>query len=196
VIAGLYAHRDSPIHRLPAGAKLAALPIAGTLVFAVPSLALATGVLALTLLGYVAARLGPRMAWAQLRPVLFVLALIAAAQLWFGTPFDAALAALRLAALILLAALMTLTTRTADLVTVLERVLSPLRPLGVDPARVSLAISLTLRFIPMVAQIVEEVREAQAARGVRRSTLRLAVPVIVRLLKAGDEIAEAIDARS
>ena len=63
-------------------------------------------------------------------------------------------------------------------------------------AKVGLAISLAIRFIPAVAAIVEEVREAQRARGQDRSMIALAVPVIIRLLKMADEIAEAIDASS
>jgi|GEM_PF-839179 len=72
----------------------------------------------------------------------------------------------------------------------------PLARLGVNPARVSLAVSLTLRFIPVVAQTVQDVREAQRARGIEKNMLALAVPVIVRTLKMADDVADAIDARS
>ena len=114
----------------------------------------------------------------------------------FATPDEAALVVLRCAALILAAGLVTLTTRTADLVAVIERGLSPLSRLGLDVVKVSLAISLTIRFIPTIGQIAADVREAQVARGRRPSPLTLVVPVIIRLLKMADEIAEAIDARS
>ena len=61
---------------------------------------------------------------------------------------------------------------------------------------VSLALSLTLRFIPVLAQVVQDVQEAQRARGLERNLVALAAPVIVRTLKMADDVADAIDARS
>ncbi|MAU96840.1 MAG: cobalt ABC transporter permease [Fulvimarina sp.] len=196
MIAGLYRAGDSPLHRMGAGRKLLALLAAGTLVFAIPSPWPAAAVLALVLALYGVAGFGPRLVLRQLRPVAVVLAVLFTAQLWLATPGEAVLVVLRFAALILAAGLVTLTTRTADLVAVIERGLSPLSRLGLDVAKVSLAISLTIRFIPTIGQIAGEVREAQVARGRSPSPLTLVVPVIIRLLKMADEIAEAIDARS
>ena len=71
-----------------------------------------------------------------------------------------------------------------------------LRAIGVNPAKVSLAISLALRFIPVLAAVTSEVREAQRARGLDANILAIAVPVVVRTLKMADDIAAAIEARS
>ena len=196
MIASLYHAGDSPVHRAPPGLKLACLPFAGTALFLVPSVALSGAALVLVLLAFPLARLPGSILLRHLRAIGLVVALVAAAQVWFAGVEAAALFALRLSALLLLAALVTLTTRTSDIVSVLDRALRPLGPLGVDTRKVSLAIALTFRFLPLVTGVVSEIREAQAARGVEGSILRLAVPVIVRLLKTSDEIAEAIDARS
>lgn len=196
MIRGLYAPRDSWMHRLRPGIKLIALPMVGTTLFLIHSFAFMMAAFVAVLLLYLAARLSPRIAWAQVRPALPVLVIIFLAQFWLDGGINAITVTVRLATLILLAALITLTTRTADLVSALERFLAPLQSLGIDAVKVSLAISLTIRFIPVVAGIGAEVREAQRARGLERSFLALAVPVIVRTLKMTDEIAEAIDARS
>ena len=196
MIGGLYRPGASPVHRAPAGSKLALLLGLGTLLFTVDAVALAAAALLVTLAGFALARIPARLAFAQIRPALWILAILFAVQLWLVGLEPALLLVLRFAALILAAALVTLTTRTADLVAVIEWALGPLRPLGVDVAKVSLALSLAIRFIPAVATILDEVREAQRARGQDRSVVALAVPVVVRLLKMADEIAEAIDARS
>lgn len=195
MIGSLYRAGDSALHRASPGLKLALLPIVGTALFLVPSVWLSGAALAVILLAYPLAGLKRSILLGQLRSILLVVVIVAAAQLWFGGVEAALLSALRLTALLLLAALVTLTTRTSDIVAVLDRALRPLEPLGVDPRKVSLAISLTFRFLPLVGGVVADIREAQAARGVERNVLRLAVPVIVRLLKTSDEIAEAIDAR-
>nr|WP_210382277.1 energy-coupling factor transporter transmembrane protein EcfT [Jiella sonneratiae] len=184
------------MHRTGAGTKLLALVLFGTLLLSVASPIVAAGGLLLVLGLYLAAGFGARIFLAQLRPVALVLVLLALAQLWLSTPSEALLLVLRFAALVLAAGLVTLTTRTADLVASLERRLSPLARLGLDVGKISLAVSLAIRFIPAVGQIAAEVREAQIARGRRPSPVSLVVPLIVRLLKMADEIAEAIDARS
>lgn len=113
------------------------------------------------------------------------------------TPLDAGvLVVVRLASLLLLASLVTLTTRSSDMIDALEKGLGWLYYLGINPGKVSLALSLALRFIPVLASITEEVREAQKARGLDKSVIAIAVPVIVRMLKMADDISAAIEARS
>ena len=62
--------------------------------------------------------------------------------------------------------------------------------------RIALAISLSLRFIPLVRSVLDEVREAQRARGLERNLTALLVPLVVRTLKQADGTAQAIQARS
>ena len=52
-----------------------------------------------------------------------------------------------------------------------------------------------LRFIPVLAQITREVREAQRVRGLENSVTALAIPLFVRTLRMSDDIADAIEAR-
>lgn len=196
MIHASYRPGRSPLHRLPADAKLLLLVIAGTGAIWIAEPAWLAVLFAAACLLFPIGGFGPRQIWFQARPLLPILAALALAQgLIVG--WETALAAtLRFAALALLASLLTLTTAPSALTATLIRALTPLRPLGVDPARVGLAVSLAIRFLPVVGAIAEEVREAQRARGSERSILRLAIPLIVRILRSADEIAEAIDARS
>lgn len=191
-----YVPGESLVHRWPPGAKILALVLAGTVLFALPRVDLAVAALVVAGLLYRIAGIPARLVLAQLRPLAWMLAVLVLVQLALDGWLAGLLVAARLAALVLLAGLVTLTTRTADLIEALQRGLAWLRPLGVDPAKMGLAIALTLRFIPVLAAITAEVREAQRARGLERSLVALTVPVVVRMLKMGDDIAAAIDARS
>ncbi|MCA0407305.1 MAG: energy-coupling factor transporter transmembrane protein EcfT, partial [Proteobacteria bacterium] len=122
-------------------------------------------------------------------------ALIVLVQAFVGGPETALLVGARLVALLLLAGLITLTTRTQDMINTLERALRPLARFGVNPARGALALSLAVRFIPITAQIVADVREAQRVRGLENNILALTVPTIIRALRLTDEVADAIEAR-
>ena len=196
MIGGLYRPGDSPIHRMRPGAKLVALFLFAIVMLAFSSPLVAGAGLGLASLAYPIGGLSWRIAFAQIRPLLIVLVVLFAVQAWLVSFEAGLLLFLRFAALVVAAGLVTLTTKTSDLVETLERGLSPFARFGVDTAKVSLAISLAIRFMPVIAAVLSDIREAQAARGCDRSAIALAVPLIVRLLKMGDEIAEAIDARS
>jgi biotin transport system permease protein len=184
------------LHRMPPGPKLLVLLIAGsTLVLVTDWRWLALLCLAVLLL-YAHSGIGWRAGWAQLRPAAALLGVLLAVQLLFGDAMAGVAMVLRFAALILIAALVTLTTRVSDMVTTLQRALLPLQRFGIDPARVSLAISLALRFIPVLGERVAQIREAQRARGLERNLFAIAVPLLVHCLRMADAVAEAIEARS
>ena len=63
-------------------------------------------------------------------------------------------------------------------------------------AQIALAVSLFLRFVPLVRTALDDVREAQRARGLDRNLKAILVPLVVRILKTADEVSQAIYARS
>lgn len=191
----LYAPGDSLLHRTRAGIKLILLAVAGTVVFLIRDPLILSLVLGGAVAVYVLNGLGLSKAWAQIKPVAVILVLILLAQGYFNSWLIGAIVTLRFASLLLFAGLLTLTTKVSDMIAGLEYGLSFLAPLGVNQAKASLAIALALRFIPEMARITGEVREAQKLRGLERSLIALAIPVITRLLKMSDDIADAIDAR-
>ena len=190
-----YRPGTSPIHRLAAGPKMAALAIAGTGLFFVTGLvgtAIALGVAGAL---YFVARLSLRDIWQVARPLLVVMVILVLAHAWLNGWAAAFAMGMRLAALVLLAGLVTLTTTSSAIMAAIETGLRPLGRLGVDVEKISLALSLALRFLPLIASVGAEVREAQRARGLDGSLVALAVPLLVRTLKMGEDIADAIDAR-
>jgi biotin transport system permease protein len=192
----LYSPVPSVLHRRPAGLKLAALAGLSVLLFAVPRVPVAAGALAaVVVLALAGARLTPRQLLAQLRPVWLWLAGLLVFHLLVTDLATGALAVLRLAALVLAAAVVTATTSMSELVAVVQWMCAPLRLAGVRPARIGLAVAMTLRFIPVVAERAERIREAQAARGATRPAFRMLVPLLVQVLQLAHTTAEALDAR-
>lgn len=196
MIADLYRPGDTMLHRMPAATKLAAVAAIGTGLFLLPMPELAVAACVVAMIVSVGL-LGWRFVARVLRAALPVVLVVAGLQLWFAGVPSAVLFGARLAALLVIGALLTATTRPSDIADAVERWSAPIsRPLRIDPARVGLAVALTIRFVPVLASIAGEIREAQAARGLDRSIIALAVPLVVRTLRMADEIAEAIDARS
>lgn len=194
---GLYLHRESAIHRLPAGAKLGGLLLVTIVVLALPGAwgAAAAGLIGAAVLA--AARLPAGRVLKELRAPVVMLTLLFGFQalLSGGGWEETAVAIARFAALILLATLVTLTTRVTDMVDLFERLFGLLRPVGVNPAKMALMLALTIRFIPLLGEQVREVRMAQRARGVERNIAALFVPLLVKILTMADDLTAALEAR-
>ena len=196
MIAALYVPGHSWLHRLPAGPKLLALAIAGAGLFLVHSpvwLALALGVAVILVRS---CGVGARALANQLRGLLWFMLALGLYTAWVQSPDAALEMLLRLSALVLAALAVTFSTPLAGMMAVVERLVAPLGALGwADPARVALVFGLTLRMIPELTAQWQEIREAQAARGIPLHAARLIVPMLVRTIRRAGEIAEAIDAR-
>ena len=196
----LYVPRASLVHRTPAGWKLLGLAALSVLVFAVPTLPVVTGALAAVLVvGLVVARLPSAVLVRQARTVLWWLIAIFALHTLLTDVLTGTLTALRLLTLVLAAAVVTATTRVTEMVAVVERVCRPLQWVGVRPARIGLVIAMALRFIPLISERAQRIREAQAARGgsVRglRGLTTMVVPLLVQVLQLAHTVSEALDAR-
>jgi biotin transport system permease protein len=187
---------DSVLHRLPAGRKLVALLVAEVLVaVAVRSVTMAVAALVVTAVLWSLGRVPVRVAWTSLRLILVVAVLVGAAQWWYAGGARAFVVASQLVVAVTLAVLVTLTTRTGDLLSALDRGLQPLRRLGIDPARVSLTLALALTSVPVVSRLLGELREAARARGIRPGPVVLGVPLVVRTVQHADQLGEALAAR-
>jgi biotin transport system permease protein len=196
----LYVPRASPVHRLPAGWKLLALAGLSVLVFTVPTLPVVGGTLtAVVVVALVVARLPAAVLTRQARAVLWFLVALFVLHSLVTDVFTGTFTVLRLLTLVLAAAVVTATTRVTEMVAVVERVCRPLQWVGVRPARIGLVIAMALRFIPLISERADRIREAQAARGgsVRgiRGLTTTVVPLLVQVLQLAHTVGEALDAR-
>ncbi|MBD7997466.1 energy-coupling factor transporter transmembrane protein EcfT [Oerskovia sp. Sa2CUA8] len=193
--AGAYVVGRSPLHRAPAGPKLAAL-MACSLALLLVRDAVGVGLAALAVAGlYAVAGLGWRAAWGQVRPLRLFLPVVFALQWWLMDLTSAAVLSTRLLVLVALAGLVTCTTRASDLLAAIERGLSPLARVGVDVGRIALVLALALRSVPVIADLAGRVRDAQRARGHERDVRAFAVPLVVGAMRQADALGEALRAR-
>jgi biotin transport system permease protein len=200
VTVALYVPGASAVHRAPAGLKLLALAGLGVLVFALPTLPVVAGSLvAVLVVGLLAAGLPVRLLARQARAVAVWLVALFVIHSVVTDVLTGAVTVLRLLALVLAAAVVTATTRVTAMVAVVERICRPLRFVGVRPARIGLVLAMALRFIPLVAERADRIREAQAARGGRvrgvRGLTATVVPLLVQVLQLAHTVSEALDAR-
>jgi biotin transport system permease protein len=192
---GLHLAGDSVIHRLPVGWKIGCLLLASTGLFLVSDPAWLALALAGVAILIIIARIPPAVMARQMAPALAILAILVAVQAIFASGREALALGLRFGALLPLACLVTFTSRVSDMIEFIERITSPLARIGIDPASVALALTLAIRFIPVLFQLMTEIRDAQRARGLDHSPLAFFAPLLIRTLKMAHEVSEAIEAR-
>ena len=196
MLNGLDIEGTSPLHRLPAGAKLALLFSAAILLFLTSDLRLLGPALGLAAVVLLSTGIGPREGFRRVRFVLFTVALVALANYVLVSFHEALAVFCRLSALVLLAAAVTATTGISAFMDAVSTLLRPLERLGlVRAADVSLAVGLVIRFVPDILARYRDIADAHKARGLAVRPLTLLVPLVILTLKDADTIAMAIDAR-
>lgn len=223
IALGQYLPRDSALHRLDPRTKILAAVGGAVVLFLVPAFAglalAAAGVVALLVIG----RIPLGYALRGLRPLVILIALTAVLNAFFapdggrevlrlgpliateGGLRNAAFVGLRLVVVVALASLLTFTTSPVELTDGLERLLRPLRRLGVPAHELAMMMTIALRFIPTLLEETDRIMKAQMARGADfdsggltrrlRALVPLLVPLLVSALRRSEDLALAMEAR-
>ncbi|MFH8249730.1 energy-coupling factor transporter transmembrane component T family protein [Microbacterium sp. B2969] len=197
----LYRPGDGRLHRMPAGPKTILVLALVLGVSLLPSSWWGAGVAAsLTVVAYALAGLGDGMLGMrelgrQALLLRWVLAITLVSQLVFLGPEPAVANTARVAAAVVLSALLVLTTQVTALLDALERGMRPLERVRLDPQLAALMLTVTLTTIPVLARLARDVRDAQRARGARGSLRAFTVPFIVLASKHAFELGDALTAR-
>lgn len=205
----LYLDGDSILHRAPAGVKLLGLALVAVAVSLLPIAWWTAGVcLALPVIGYPIARIPLRQLGRNLRQLVFLLVFLLLTQLIFLDVVHAAANTSRVIGLVLLAGLLTHSTRVSVMVETVVRLFTPLTQIpgahrvGLRPhvpERIGLALALAITSVGHLSAIISQVRLAQRSRGVTLSVWRFGsawvVPVLVLTMKHSDDVGDALVAR-
>lgn len=185
------------LHRWPAGLKLAILLGMATIFVLVKNpWVLMAGVAVMASVWLSVAGPIDWRAWRKAIWMALTIAVVVAYVAAFAGIEQAMVVLFRLLALLLAALSVVASTPISAMMAVVENLLAPLGRRGwVDPEKVALAFGLSLRMVPVLIEQWQEIREAQAARGIKAAPHALLVPMLARTLKRADEIAEAIDSR-
>lgn len=195
-MGSFYFPGNSWLHRMSAGFKLAALMVAGAGLMFIHDwrILFVTLLVVLLLLQQSGARL--QQIWQHVRTLTWIVAFLALFTAVVQTPTEAVEVSLRISAMLLGALVVSMTTSIARMMEVLIWLLWPLERLGwINSERVALVFGLTLRLIPELSLQWHEIREAQAARGLKVSPLTMGVPMLLRTIRRAQDIADALDVR-
>ncbi|MEP2946317.1 MAG: energy-coupling factor transporter transmembrane protein EcfT [Lentilitoribacter sp.] len=191
-----YLPGQSVLHKMPTWMKFFLLISFSIAFYAIYDLRILAFILALaiTLVAYV--KVPVRRLKAMFLLPLFMVLLFSLFSAFVNDINAGLLTFFRLTSLVIIAACVTVTTKIEDFMEFVENLLLPLSFIPfIKPKTVSMTLSLTLRFIPEIFKLGMDIKEAQAARGLKSSPIAFIVPLIVLTLKRADDISDAIDAR-
>lgn len=119
--------------------------------------------------------------------------------------YQATFMAIRLVLLVIGTSLLTLTTSPIELTDGLEKLLSPLKKIGLPAHELAIMMTIALRFIPTLIEETDKITKAQMARGAdfesgnilrrARNLVPLLVPLFLNGIQRATELATAMEAR-
>ncbi|VEI02849.1 Energy-coupling factor transporter transmembrane protein BioN [Acidipropionibacterium jensenii] len=193
---GVYVPGHTPAHRMPVWAKYLMLVVVGVLPFILRiwwfSLVCLAAAVVIVL---VVARLPRRLAL-RIGTALWIMnGLILGYHVVFNTWQRGVVYVASLMACLYMARMLTCTTSTDTLMDAIAGFARILRPLGVSPEKVALAVTLMWATVPYLLGSFLSVRDSARARGMERSSWRFVVPVIVGIVGHALEVGDALRAR-
>lgn len=194
-MGSLYSSQRTWLHGYSAGFKLLVLALWGTAqCFTDSGLVLGSAAI-LCLLMFVS--LG-QAAWAARKLLLSVLIaclLIVGFHVFMGQPMVGWISTLRLVSASLLGVALTITTTPTALLSVLERLLSPMQHVGVRTDRIALQLGLMLRFTEHFFVVWKRLDDAHRVRTGRAGGLRLLGPLTIQMLMSARRVSDALEMR-
>ncbi|MTH98828.1 energy-coupling factor transporter transmembrane protein EcfT [Roseibium sp. RKSG952] len=191
----VYLQRETWAHRLPARLKLVTLAVVSVFLFPQESPLLLGGSVAATLGLYGSLGRDGLRQILLLKPLLFFFAIILGLHGLSGTWEAGFVVLMRLAAMVLLANFVSVTTRMDDMMDAVQPLFRPLSWFGGSPRTPALAVALVLRFAPVLMSVYASLADSFRARGGRRGHWRLIAPFALQSLRMSENVAEALTAR-
>jgi energy-coupling factor transport system permease protein len=112
---------------------------------------------------------------------------------------------LRLALLIIITSVLTLSTTPISLTDGIEKLLNPFKKIGIPAHELAMMMTIALRFIPTLIEETEKIMNAQKARGAdfesgnlikrAKALIPILVPLFISSFRRADDLAIAMEAR-
>ena len=174
------------------------------------------------LIALLLSRIPVKMIWKSVRPLLPILLITAALDMFFlddGTVYflwhflkitsdgvnTAVLMVVRIIVLLVGSSLLTYTTSPIALTDAIERLLAPLKRLHVPVHAFAMMMTIALRFIPTLLEETDRIMTAQKARGASfsegsmlqraKALVPIFVPLFVSSFRRAEELATAMECR-
>lgn len=219
---GQYIPGNSIIHKADPRTKIILSVVFMVVIFMVNSFWTFVGITLFTILAVFISGVPLKYTLKGLKPLLFIIIFSAVLNMFAtkGTPVADFIPlkyitveglvlslklTVRLALFIISSSLLTFTTTPILLTDGIEKLLNPLKVIGIPAHELAMMMSIALRFIPTLLEETDKIMKAQAARGAdfdtgnlvqrAKSFVPVLVPLFISAFRRADELATAMESR-
>ncbi len=222
ITLGQFFPGNSPLHRMDPRVKIVWTLFYIVLLFFVKNYwgFLFFGAFTFSVIGISGIR--PRLVFAGLRPLLYLLIFTALLNVFVSGGetvlfrfwifrataegvYSAGIMALRLVFLVLGSSMLTFTTSPIVLTDGIEHLLMPFSKIGVPAHEIAMMMTIAIRFIPTILEETDKIMKAQTARGAdfesgnifhrAKAMIPLLIPLFISAFRRADELAMAMECR-
>ena len=199
---GQYTYKNSVIHKLDPRIKILAVIVLSTLAFLINSyykfVIFSLFILALIMLSKISFPSLIR----NLRPFFFIFLFILIMYIFFSrNELDKGIQTIwKFVLFIIIASILTFTTTITNMVTAIEKLLTPLKIVKIKPKTIALLIALTIRFIPSLFLYADRIKDARLARlGNLKNPKHITLfflPLFDKIFKSASNLSDAMLSRN
>ena len=194
-MGSLYSEQHTWLHDISAGVKLLSLALLSAGLFMTEQLDVLAWVTGVSLCVYASLGRAVQRTQKLLLGVLMVSVLVASFHMYLQHAALAGVTVMRLVSTTLMGMALTLTTRHSDLLHVFERVLSPLKFLGLNTESIALQIALMLRFTEHFFVLWRRLDDAHRLRTGRSGSFKILSSLTLQMLMTARRVADALHVR-
>ncbi len=221
ITIGQFFPGESVVHKLDPRMKIIMTMIFIVALFVTSNLVGLLLCAAFSVAGYLVSGISLNLVKRSLKPVIPIIVFTAVLNMFFvdGTPIFklwvfsvtkegvmlALLMVVRIICLIAGTSLLTYTTSPISLTDAIERLLDPLKKVGVPVHELAMMMTIALRFIPTLIEETDKIMSAQKARGAdmesgglidrAKALIPILIPLFVSSFRRADELALAMECR-
>ncbi len=186
----------TPYHSLPVVLKLVILSFTTVIVYQLNNTLILGGLFVIIfVLNLVPGVEFLKIAVRNLSPVIPVLVFILLWHIFTGLVLFGVVLVFKFIIVISLANLVTMTSRLDEMIALIEKLVSPLKKIGLDLSFLGLVFGLVIRSIPNLLDTGKKLNLSWRSRSLKRPTWRIIFPLVCSALDDADHVAEAIKAR-
>jgi energy-coupling factor transport system permease protein len=199
---GQYTHKNTVIHKLDPRIKILAVIMLSTLVFLLETYYRFAIFSIFILVLVILSKINFRSLLRNIRPFFFIFAFILIMYIFFSrNELDQGIRTIwKFVLFITIASILTFTTTLTNMVTAIEKMLTPFKILKINPRIIALLIALTIRFIPSLFLYADRVKDARLARlgdiKKPKHLILLFTPLLERLFNSASNLSDSMISRN
>ncbi len=202
-----YVNIDSPLHRMNSLIKILCLLLYITTLIFCNTLLSVSAMAVLLILMVILSKINLKIYLKNILSLKYIFILVIIATLLFGTNIlESFITIIKLILIVINSIMLTLTTSSKEITDGITLFLYPLKIFKIPTYKVSLSVSLSIQFIPMIIKESNKILKSMASRGLDfyNSTIKnkiislkaIVIPMFVLTLKRSDDIADIMDIRT